>query len=174
MPLANLQLSKSPSLVSLPVHPHACMHLLLLRRRPRQQFLRLLILRPTNLTLAQLGLLPTLPGTNTRSRSALQALRIVFPQILRLAGRRLVVVVAQREGIVVFFRVGSDGGQGLPLFAVCGAVGGVDFVDGAGLGRFRLWFEEVGVGGFAGAGAWGLGGGWGLVSMRCLCGIGGR
>lgn len=148
------------------------MHLLLLRST-RKQLLRLLILRPTNLILPQLRLLPTLPSTNTRPRSALQALRIIFPKIFRLAGR-LVVVVAQRKRIVVFFRVGSDGGQRLPLLAVGGAVGGVHFVDGAALRGFGLGLEEVWVGGLAAAGAWGLGGccEGGLVSVIELDWIG--
>lgn len=144
-----------------PSSSHA--HLLFLpRRRRRQQLLRLLILRPTNLALPQLRLTPTLARTNTRPRSALQPLRILFPQILRFAvasGSRLIIIISQCERIIVFFRAGRYGGQWLPFLAVSRAVGGVDFVDGASLGRFGLGFEEVGVGGFAAAGARGLGGG---------------
>ena len=40
------------------------------------------------------------------------------------------------------------------------AVEGVDFVDRTGLRRFRLGFEEIGVGWQAGGGAGGLSGSW--------------
>lgn len=129
-----------------------------------QQLLSLLILRPAKLTLTrlQLRLVPsssssrTRSTTNTSPRSILQSIRILFPQILTLA--RLLIIISQRERIIVFFRVWGDGSQGLPFLGCVGvgvvgavvggggvAVEGVDFVYGAGLGGFGLGFEEVGV-----------------------------